>query len=178
MKPLNNHVILYDADCPLCKAYTGAFIKNNMLDKNGRMPFSDIPGGMQATVDMDRARNEIALVNTKDKTVIYGMDSLFTIISNAVPLFKPLFRSRIFRWFISKLYKFISYNRKVIAAVKPSGKAACMPDFNLKYRIAYLLVTILLTGTILNTYSKLLTDVLPAGSAIREYLVCAGQIAF
>lgn len=178
MKTLHDHVIVYDADCPLCKAYTGAFIRNKMLDKWGRLPFHKIPGSISTVVDMDRARNEIALVNTKDRTVMYGMDSLFAIIGNTFPVFRPLFRNAVFRWFISRLYKFISYNRKVIAAVKPSGNISCTPDFNLKYRILYLIVTLLFTGTVLNGYSHLLTDILPAGNTGREFAICAGQIFF
>lgn len=178
MKPLSDHVILYDADCPLCKAYTGAFIKNQMLDSNGRMAYSHIPPHMQAGVDMDRARNEIALVNTKTGSIIYGMDSLFAIIGHAAPMLRPLFRNRIFRWCIARLYRLVSYNRKLIAAVKPVVAVGCTPDFNLKYRIAYLVLTVLFTGTVLNSYGKLLTDVLPVAGAWREYAVCAGQLAF
>jgi len=36
MKTLANHIILYDEECPMCFAYTKAFIKLDMLPKNGR----------------------------------------------------------------------------------------------------------------------------------------------
>ncbi len=35
MKTLHNHVIFYDADCPMCNLYTNAFVKTGMLDSNG-----------------------------------------------------------------------------------------------------------------------------------------------
>lgn len=176
MSTLNDHVILYDADCPLCKAYTGAFVKNRMLDRNGRQPYGNMPAAICEHVDTDRARNEIALVNTRTGEAIYGMDSLFTIIGNTAPVFRPLFRNAAFRWCISRLYKLVSYNRKMIAAVKPSGPVSCTPDFNLKYRLLYLLMAILITGGILSAYSALLGDMVPAGSYVREYMICAGQL--
>jgi predicted DCC family thiol-disulfide oxidoreductase YuxK len=178
MKPLSDHIIFYDADCPLCKAYTGAFIKNNMLDRNGRMPYGSMHSDIQAAIDMDRARNEIALMNTKTGQITYGIDSLFAIIGNAAPVSRPLFRNRIFRWCMVRLYKFISYNRKIIAAVKPTGTISCTPDFNLTYRLTYLLLTVLVTGMVLHHYNRLLIYVMPAGSAWREYAVCAGQLVF
>ena len=36
MKTLENQTLLYDEDCPLCSVYTTGFIKNGMLDVNGR----------------------------------------------------------------------------------------------------------------------------------------------
>ncbi len=32
MKTLENQTLLYDEDCPLCQAYTSAFVKTGILD--------------------------------------------------------------------------------------------------------------------------------------------------
>jgi predicted DCC family thiol-disulfide oxidoreductase YuxK len=32
MKTLHNHIILYDAECPMCNLYTSAFVRNGLLD--------------------------------------------------------------------------------------------------------------------------------------------------
>jgi hypothetical protein len=37
------------------------------------------PNGCRSYIDMDRAKNEIALVDTQNKTVIYGIDGLFKV---------------------------------------------------------------------------------------------------
>jgi predicted DCC family thiol-disulfide oxidoreductase YuxK len=42
MKTLENHTLLYDEDCSLCKVYTTGFIKTGMLDQNGRQAYSTI----------------------------------------------------------------------------------------------------------------------------------------
>ena len=68
MKTLKDHVILYDAECPMCKVYTHAFTTSGMLDKTGRAPYQQIPESACPVVDRQRAVNEIALVNTVNST--------------------------------------------------------------------------------------------------------------
>ncbi|MCZ4224322.1 DCC1-like thiol-disulfide oxidoreductase family protein [Pedobacter rhodius] len=177
MKTLANHVILFDEDCPMCHAYTKAFTKFNMLPENGRSAYQSIPEHICPLIDKKRAANEIALVNTENGEVIYGINSLFKIIGNAMPFFKPLFTFAPFIWLMKKVYAFISYNRKVIIPVAVKG-STIQPDFKIKYRIAYLLLTWLLTAYILTGYAHLLIDFVPLGNPYREYLICGGQIFF
>jgi len=177
MKTLSHHVLIFDNNCPLCKAYTGAFIKTGILDRQGREAYNSVTPQTCGLLDMNRARNEIALVNTKTGQVLYGIDSLFRILAHAFPVFAPLFRLSPFRWLMKKLYSFISYNRKVII---PSDTThdGCVPDFNMRYRRTYILFTWLATSAILTTYSQLLAGVLPPSRFFREFLVCGGQIVF
>jgi len=76
MKTLTNQTLLYDDDCPLCKAYTSGFIATGMLDKNGRKSYSELTYEERSFVYTHRACNEIALVDNNNKTVTYGIDSL------------------------------------------------------------------------------------------------------
>jgi len=41
MKTLKNHMILFDAECPMCRVYTHAFVKTGMLDHNGRSSYQE-----------------------------------------------------------------------------------------------------------------------------------------
>lgn len=177
MKTLAHHVLIFDNKCPLCKAYTKAFVKTGMLDDNGREAYSEASQATCTLINMDRARNEVALVNTKTGQVFYGIDSLFRILGHAFPIFAPLFRFAPFRALMKRVYSFISYNRKVIIPVKSSDDG-CVPDFNLPYRLTYIAVTWLLTSIILTSYSYRLAGLLPASHFGREFLVCGGQIAF
>ncbi|GGI28147.1 DCC1-like thiol-disulfide oxidoreductase family protein [Pedobacter mendelii] len=177
MKTLANHVILFDEECPMCHAYTKAFTKLNMLPKNGREAYQNTPDYICPLIDKKRAANEIALVDTENGEVTYGIKSLFKIIGNAMPLFKPLFAFNPFIWLMQKIYAFISYNRKVIipAEIKPN---IVQPDFKIQYRIAYLLFTWFVTAYLLTDYAHLLTDFVPLGVMYREYLICGGQLFF
>lgn len=178
MKALKDHVILYDAECPMCKVYTSAFTRSGMLDTEGRAPYQEMPAFACPLVDRKRAVNEIALVNKVTGEVKYGIESLFAVIANSFPLFRPLFTCRPFAWLMRKVYAFISYNRKVIIPGSPAADPTLQPAFRLRYRLAYLLFTVAVVGFILTRYAKLLNGVLPTGSSYREYLIAGGQILF
>jgi predicted DCC family thiol-disulfide oxidoreductase YuxK len=179
MKMLDNHLILFDAECPMCNVYTKAFVKAGMLDANGRAAYQVVDEQTCPMLDRQRAVNEIALVNRDTGEVTYGVQSLFKIISTAVPLFKPLFGFKPFVWLMAKAYAFISYNRRVIIPTPVErDKFAVQPSFKLHYRITYLIFTWIVTSYILSEYGKLLTEFLPQGPMYRELFVCGGQILF
>jgi len=177
MKTLANHIILYDEECPMGLAYTKAFTKLNMLPGNGREPYQNAPANICPLIDKQRAANEIALVDTETGEVTYGINSVFKILGNAMPIFKPLFNFVPFHWLMTKAYAFISYNRKVIIPAKVKANSI-QPNFKIQYRIAYLICSWFLTAYILTSYAQLLTDFVPLGNKFREYLICGGQIFF
>lgn len=177
MKTLTNHVILYDANCPMCNIYTSAFIKTKMLDKDGRNAYQEMPANICPYVDMKRAVNEIALVNTETGQVTYGITSLFKIIGNTVPILKPIFGFRPFIYLMSKAYALVSYNRKVIIPAKTKPNEL-LPDFRLHYRIIYLLLSWFVAAYILTHYANAISPTVPFGNAYREYFICGGQLFF
>ncbi|WP_207534380.1 DUF393 domain-containing protein [Desertivirga arenae] len=179
MKALKNHLILFDAECPMCRIYTSAFVKGGMLDANGRAAYQELPEQACPMLDRQRAANEIALVNQETGEVTYGIESLFKVFAVAFPVFKPLFLFKPFVWIMSKVYAFIAFNRRVIVPPSEAGaNYAIQPSFKLGYRVAYLIFTWLVTASILSAYTQLLQGLIPAGEVLREYLICGGQILF
>lgn len=179
MKTLYDHTIIYDDECPMCRNYTKAFVKAGMLDQQGRTAYTDVVNSNIPNINWERARNEIAMINKKDNSVQYGIDSIMTIIGNSIPALKPLFRFRPFYLLMSRLYFFISYNRKVMAPGNVfEGRNTCTPDLNYTYRWAYILLAWLLTSFVLVQYSHLAAPLVPASEFYREFLVCGGQIVF
>jgi predicted DCC family thiol-disulfide oxidoreductase YuxK len=178
MDTLKNYLILYDAECPMCSLYTKAMVTTGMLDEQGRKAYQQVPAAACPMVDRQRAVNEIALINQTTGEVTYGIQSLFKIFGNAVPSLKPLFAFSPFVWLMTKVYAFISYNRRVIIPASHTDANQLQPTFKLKYRIAYLLFTWVITAFVLTTYVHLMYGLLPVGTAYREYLVCGGQILF
>lgn len=176
MKTLKNHTILYDEVCPLCQLYTKGFVRSGMLDEKGRQPFQSMPEEFEKKVDRSKAVNEIALVNKQTGEVYYGIESIFKILGNSFPFLRPVFSFRPVAWLSEKLYKFISFNRRVIV---PSSLAAdgdtCKPSFHAGYRLSYLVFAWLVTSYILSGYSTLLSGIVPSGNFSREFLICGGQ---
>jgi hypothetical protein len=175
MKTLKNHLIFYDEVCPMCNLYTGAFVRSGMLDRDGRTGYQNMPADCAGKVDCKRAVDEIALLNKDTGEVYYGINSLFLILGNSFPVFKPLFRIPAFAWLMKKLYKFISYNRRVIMPSAESNDAH-NPAFNRNYRLLYLFTTWILTALILFYYSKRLEAFIPASNFYREFIICGGQM--
>lgn len=177
MKTLKNYRLIFDNACPMCRAYSNAFVKSKMLDEQGREAYQQMSAQTAAYINTDRARNEIALVNNLTGEVTYGIDSIFKILSNVFPPFAPLFNFSPFHWLMKKVYSFVSYNRKVI--VPGNNKTdTCIPDVNLKYRWAYIMLIWLVTSFVLTAYSGHLIGLLPPSRFFREFIICGGQIIF
>jgi predicted DCC family thiol-disulfide oxidoreductase YuxK len=137
----NNKVMVYDDNCPLCNAYTSAFIKIGLLEANGRQAFSEATTNIMYRLDAHKSRNEIPLLDTVTNETWYGLDAMLEVISAKYPLVKKLANIAPIKWFLLRLYKLISYNRKVIVAVpKTNSTYDCTPDFNSKYRLSFLLI--------------------------------------
>jgi len=177
MKTLAGYTILYDAECPMCNLYTQAFVSSGMIAQDGRTPYQQIPENTACQVNMQRAVNEIALVNNTTGEVSYGITSLFVIIGHSFPVFKRLFNNRFFIFIMSKAYAFVSYNRRVIVPARHIA-GTVQPTFKLGYRLAYLVYTWLAVSIILTHYASLLGGFVPVGGQYREYLICGGQIIF
>jgi predicted DCC family thiol-disulfide oxidoreductase YuxK len=177
MKTLKNYKLIFDDQCPLCQTYSKAFVLTGLLDKEGREGFQEMHEETCTLIDKKRACNEIALVNMETGKVIYGIDSILKIISLRIPLLTKLFKFKPIYYLLKKLYSFISFNRKVIMPSK-NPNDTCTPDFNLKYRTLYLILTWLLTSFVLFRYSIDLTNYLPKSTLGREFFICGGQILF
>jgi predicted DCC family thiol-disulfide oxidoreductase YuxK len=140
---MNNKIIIYDDQCPLCAAYTNAFIKTGFIDKSGRKKFSTIQPDLISMVDIKRSVNEIPVIDTNTKQVWYGIDALLEILGQKIPVIKTIGNIKPIKWLLYKLYKFISYNRRVIVAnQQPANSFDCTPEFNIRYRI-YFIVSLL-----------------------------------
>ena len=179
MKTLENHVLIYDKNCPLCNLYTGAFIKTNMLDKNGRADYCSMDFSLLPHLDLARAKDEIALVNTKTGSITYGIDSLFKILSSSIPVLGYVFKWSAFKFAMGKFYALVSYNRKAISPEKTfESPSSCIPSLHLGYRWAYILLSWVFTSLALNQYAVRFAPLIPPTDFFREWLICGGQIIF
>jgi len=176
MKTLENHTLIYDNECPLCNIYSKGFIKSGMLDESGIEAFTELNLNNKYLLDFNRAKNEIALIDHKQSKVIYGLDSLLLIIGNSFPVLEKIVRVKPFYWFFKKLYSFVSYNRKqIIPSDKDSSEYACVPDFNLKYRLVYIAFVVLFSSSILSIFTANLGLNLNQNFG-REFMICLSQI--
>jgi len=145
----SNKILLYDDFCPLCAWYSGLFVKYKLLAPENRQPFSTASEKLISLIDFEKGRNEIPLVDPANGTVVYGVDALLSILGNPLPFIEKIGKIKPVHWLLTKLYKFVSYNRKVVVARKcGTGRIDCSPEFNIPYRL--LLVLLSLTIMILS----------------------------
>jgi predicted DCC family thiol-disulfide oxidoreductase YuxK len=146
---MSKRIIIYDDNCPLCSAYTTAFVKTGFIDKEGRKDFSTIPPELLNKIDLHKSVNEIPLIDTQHNQVWYGIDALLEILGQKFPLIKTIGNIAPIKYLLQKLYKFISYNRRVIVAAPKKEGFDCSPDFNVRYRLLFLFVFLLFNSWML-----------------------------
>ena len=147
---MKNKILIYDDNCPLCTWYSGLFVKYGFLNADGRQPFSTLDDKLLSKIDFDKSRNEIPLLDTSTNKVVYGIDALLEILDQKIPLIKATGNLAPLKWFLKKLYKLISFNRKVIVAKKcGAGSIDCSPDNNYLYRFVFMVVCLLFNTVML-----------------------------
>lgn len=144
MTPNKDLVIIYDADCPMCRWYTGKFVQHNLLAENGREPYQQIGPYTKTKIDMQKAKNHIALLNKSTGEVTYGYHSLVAILGSRWKWIKTLATTKIVAPVIGGIYNFISFNRKVIAPAPGRGYLDCIPEKSWVLRSLFMLFCLLI----------------------------------
>jgi predicted DCC family thiol-disulfide oxidoreductase YuxK len=145
-----NKALIYDDNCPLCKAYTNVFVQTGFLKKENRIAFSDLQMS-EFDIDWNRAKHEIPLVDKDTKKVVYGIDALTTVLQQKFGFLSFFMNLKPIHWFFKKLYKLVSYNRRLIVADAGNTTCGfdCRPDFNLKYRLLLILVLMAISSAMI-----------------------------
>jgi hypothetical protein len=145
----SNKIIIYDDACPLCAAYTSAFVSTGLINPEGRKDFSHLDEELLPLLDTERCRQEIPVIDRQTRQVWYGIDGLLEILGHKYNWIKNTGHIRPVKWMLYKIYRLISYNRRVIVAnAAPAGNFDCTPQFNTRYR-TLLLALFLLVNTFL-----------------------------
>lgn len=162
----------------MCNLYGNCFTKLGLVDKHTIVYYQNVNRKVFDQIDENRAKSEVALVHPRSGKTVYGIDAFLRILSNNRPFLEWIFQISWIHFLLQKLYRFISFNRKVIAGSKniPNGRD-CTPPVHIPYRIVYLLLAALFTGVIVNGFTTLLDAELGVTHITwREYAICFGQI--
>jgi hypothetical protein len=152
-----------------------------MLDQYAITPYQLVDKSIACTIDMHRAQNEVAFHDTVTGKTIYGLDSMIEIFAQGKCWIKKTLQFPLIYLPLIQLYKFITYNRKVIAGNKksPAGDRICEPDFNYFYRTLFILFAALFTGLVLNNYTSHITIYFGFKTPwFVEYIICFGQVVW
>lgn len=177
---LSNNKLLIDQNCPLCKVYGTCFTKMGLIDSKTVSYYQTVDAEIFHQIDADRAKSEVALIDSKTGKTVYGIDAFIKILAGNRRFLIRFFNQPIIHFFLTKLYRFISYNRHVIAGShSPSNGRNCVPAVHLGYRWLYVILAALFTGFMVNHFAVLLDQELGLQSVFwREYAICFGQIVW
>lgn len=178
---ITNHKLLIDKHCPMCKAYGYCFTKLGIISEDTVRPYQDIETDFSKDIDMERARNEIALLDTESRKSVYGLNAMIKIVSHNSELLRLILNFGPIHFVLNLIYKFISYNRKIVIPIDSTvgcGKS-CAPDFHLGYRWAYLIFTAIFTGVVLSNYfTTIFSHFKLTQLWYTEFIICFAQIVW
>jgi|1_EtaG_2_1085319.scaffolds.fasta_scaffold00964_6 hypothetical protein len=156
---LKNKNLLVDQDCPMCVFYGDTFTKTGLISEQTVKPYQIIETEKADKIDMERAKSEIALFDNVSEETLYGVDALIKIVSHSNNFLNSFLKSGIIYQSLKKLYKFISYNRKVIFPTKIKlNVRSCSPAFNFNYRLYYIIASTLLVGLLLSGFAGFISN--------------------
>jgi predicted DCC family thiol-disulfide oxidoreductase YuxK len=174
---MENKLIVYDGNCGLCTSVHALMLSLGVIASVETSSYQQLQPEEKVLITADRFRNEMALVDRKGEATLYGAEGIAYILSARLPyigkLFKVGFVMILFRFF----YKFIAYNRYLIA---PSSKALincdCYPKAPLPYRLLYILITLLISVALTAWFGITLRHYagLSAAQAALQMLLIAG----
>ena len=141
--------LLYDENCPLCAWYTRVFVKLGFIQSHSRLSYQEAIKNDQLEFDRERATAEIAYVR-EGKSTLYGVDSMLDVIGKKWKVLAFICRFLPIYGFLQLLYRFISFNRKIIAPAVCKGACACVPKFNLFWRITFIAFCGLMTLSLIH----------------------------
>ena len=140
MSKTKDYRLVFDDQCPICRTYSKVFKATGFIDEKSLEGYQSATEETCILIDKKRACNEIALVNIQSGEVIYGVDSILKLVTLRLPFLNSVFNLRSIYWFLKRFYCLIAYNRKIILPNMHKSDS-CVPDFNMKYRFVYLLMS-------------------------------------
>jgi hypothetical protein len=153
-------------------------VKYGFIHDDARQSYQKAIQNDRLLFDKERAKSEIALVSEGGNT-LYGVDSMLKVISYKWGIISRIGHFFPFYWLLQMVYRFISFNRKVIAPVTCNTECSCTPKFNLFWRIAFIsfcgLMTYVLVGDFFNFE---LTTYLRNDYFSLEFALFVGQLVF
>lgn len=170
--PQGRYSLHYDAECPMCAWYSGAFVEAGLLEEDNRVEMSSTtlkyPG-----IDSIKARHEIPLVDEQTGEVHYGIDALCTLLENYHPYLRVIIRALKLRTVFKPLYHFISFNRRILSG--SAVDAGMAPDFHAGYRGAWIvlatLIAMLVSGWGGMVFMPQIMHVSPMQGAINALII-------
>ncbi len=170
--------LLYDENCPLCVWYTRLFVKYGFIQNETRISYQKAIASESLSFDEERAKSEIALV-TEGESTTYGVDSMLKVMANRWSIVRTIGRFFPIYWMLQVLYRFISFNRKIIAPTICKDNCSCTPKFHPFWRAMFIVFCGVMTYWLVGNYfNSALSVYLRNNKFSHEFTLFAAQLLF
>jgi hypothetical protein len=175
MKSLTNKLIIYDSNCKVCSSLRDVVLKFTSIPEGKVKAYKELNKDLSSHVDPEKFKNVMALIDTEGGQTIYGAEGVAYIFSSQYKIVDLLFRSQLILILFNFFYKTQAYNRYIIATPKSNFKCDCFPDRVVRYRISYivmtLLLSIMLTGLFAISLKNLFNGISTTEAAVQMLLM-------
>ncbi len=178
MKSLDNKVIIYDSNCRVCTSYRNAMLKFTHIPKEKTAAFQTLPDELTRLVDPDKFKNGMALIDTTGAHTIYGSAAVAHILASQYGFLDTLLRLKPFSLLFDFIYQTQAYNRYIMATPRNRFKCDCEPDRVVKYRISYIVITLVIATLLTALFGISLRHFftgISASEAAMQMLLMAGS---
>lgn len=170
--------LLYDENCPLCVWYTRLFVKYGFIQNETRMSYQQAIQQEAFSFDEERAKSEIALV-TEGESTTYGIDSMLKVMGSRWSLVRVIGHFLPIYWMLQMLYRFISFNRKIIAPTVCKDNCSCTPKFHPFWRATFIVFCGVMTYWLVGNYfNSELSSYLKNDHFSHEFTLFVAQLLF
>lgn len=177
MKTLKNKLIIYDSNCKVCSSMKEVITKVTSVPEQKIKAYKDLPAELSAKVDVEKFKNEMALIDLSEGKTLYGAEGVAYIFSSQYKLVGLLLAIKPLFYVFDFLYRMQAYNRYIIAAPKSKFHCDCFPDKVIFYRIAYIVFTVSVASFLTGMFGISLKDFfqnISASEAVLQMLLIAG----
>jgi hypothetical protein len=145
MKSLNDKLIIYDSNCKVCSSLRDVVLRFTSIPEQKIKAYKDLSPDLNVKVDPDKFKNVMALIDTSGGNTLYGGEGIAYIFSSQYKIINFLLSFKLIFRLFNFFYKTQAYNRYIIATPKSNFRCDCFPDRVVKYRISYIVFTLLIS---------------------------------
>ncbi|HTF20280.1 MAG TPA: hypothetical protein VK658_19550 [Chryseolinea sp.] len=143
MKSLDNKLIIYDSNCKVCSSLKDVVLRLTSIPESKVKAYKDLNSDLNEKIDPNKFRNVMALIDVAGGQTIYGSEGVAHVFSSQYRMLNTLLNIKTFFRIFDFLYKTQAFNRYIIATPKSSFMCDCFPDRVVKYRMSYIIMTVI-----------------------------------
>lgn len=135
MNTLADKLIVFDGNCYLCRNGAKLSVQFSSFPEEKLSAYDSLSPELQAKVDQQRFKNEMAVVDLNEKHTLYGLDGILFVLGTKYRFLKAIKPNGLFYKILRVIYRTIAYNRYILFPINSLIKCDCQPPLNKFYRI-------------------------------------------